>query len=355
MNRLFLNKLLKVNEYPCVSILLKTYRTSPDNQKTTLTLKKLVKETEEKLLETMTKREAEPYINEIKKIIETVDVRSNMDGLALFVSKNFSDKVDLPFPVKDRVIIDKTFATRDIIKGLNRSTRYYILELSLHGARLFYCFRDEAIEVNNDIFPVKSEFDSLNLNPADISREKEKYIKEFFNNVDKLFQSIFKEDPAPLVLAGVKKNIAYYTEVCDNKSAIAGTLDGNYENAKAHEMGKLTWPIIDSLKQEERQRLIDELHEATGAHKSAFDISDLWRFAKEGRVNILIIEEDFEQKAYLNNKGDLILNSEDSINGAIEDAVDELAEIVMNKGGRVVFVEKGQLNDFGKIAGILRY
>ncbi|MFO8066602.1 MAG: hypothetical protein R6U11_03370 [Bacteroidales bacterium] len=355
MNRLMLKRLLDVNDFPCVSIMLHTYRTSPENQKTTIRIKSLLKEAEEKLVEQMSKREAEPLIQKMKELADTVDVRNTMEGLALFVSKDFAEKVDLPFSVKERIIIDKTFATRDIIKGMNRSTKYYILELSLSGARLFYSYRNEAIEIVGHGFPVESDFDDVYLNPTDMSREKEKYIKEFFNNVDKAFQSIYNEDPQPLILAGVTKNLAYYTDVCDHKNVIAGKLEGNYEETKAHELGKKAWPIVREIKQKERQKLIEDLSNAVGAHKAAFDLADLWRFANEGRISVLLIEEDYEQRAYLNNNNELIFDSKNSINGAMEDAVDEIAEIVVGKGGEVVFLEKDQLNDFGKIAGILRY
>ncbi len=355
MNQLTLNKLLKAKGYPCISILLPTYRTVPENQKTNIRIKRLVKEAEERLLENMTKRESAKLIEAMKKLADSVDTRTNLDGLALFISNQVAEKVDIPFNIRERVIIDETFATRDIIKGINRSIRYYVLEISLYGARLFHCFRDEALEINDYGFPAKSDFDDVYLNPKDMSREKEKYIKEFFNKVDKQFQSIYNEDPQPLVLAGVKKNLAFYKEICDNKSAVAGALEGNYEESKPHEIGKKAWPIIKNLKEKERNNIINELKNAIGAHKSAFGLNDIWRYANEGRIETLIVEEDYDLKAYLNQKNELILNDSNSDYRVIEDVVDEIAEFVIEKGGKVVFLENGQLEKFGKIAGILRY
>ena len=355
MNQLILNKLLKIKEYPCVSILLPTYRTVPDNQKTAIRLKKLAKEAEEKLLEKMSKREANDLIKNIHKLAESVDTRNNLDGLALFISKDVVKKVDLPFTVRERVIIDETFATRDIIKGINRSITYYVLEISLYGARLFSCIRDEAHEIDDFDFPVKSAYDDFYLNPKDMSREKEKWVKEFFNKVDKQFQSLYNEHPQPLILAGVTKNLAFFREVCDNKAVIAAILEGNYEEAKAHEIVKKAWPLMKSLKQTERDSSVKELQDAIGAHKSAFDIADIWRYAIEGRVNTLLVEDDYEKKAYLNDKNDIVLENSKPEYRVMEDAIDELAEIVVEKGGNIVFLENGQLNKYGKIAAILRY
>jgi hypothetical protein len=39
----------------------------------------------------------------------------------------------------------------------------------------------------------------------------------------------------------------------------------------------------------------------------------------------------------------------------LDDAVDELVEIVLEKGGEVVFVDEGALSDRGRVALILRY
>jgi hypothetical protein len=66
-----------------------------------------------------------------------VDWKHTLDGLALFASRDVATAVHLPFRPRARVVIDATFATRDLVFSLNRSPRYRVLVLTEKPARLF--------------------------------------------------------------------------------------------------------------------------------------------------------------------------------------------------------------------------
>ncbi len=59
-----------------------------------------------------------------------IDYRYALDGLAIFVNQDFARKFYLPFPVRERVSIDESFATRDLVMAMNRAPRYWVLALS---------------------------------------------------------------------------------------------------------------------------------------------------------------------------------------------------------------------------------
>jgi hypothetical protein len=356
MDRTLLKKLMKVREYPCVSIILPTYRTAPDYQKNAIRLKKLVKEAGDKLETEFGKRDSKPLVDSVKKLASRVDISHTLDGLALFVNKDMAEMVDIPFDVRERVIIDKTFATRELIMGVNRGTYYYILDLSLHRARLLYCFRDHAEEITSNGFPLNSEFPMLQLNPTDFSREKEKQIKEFFNRVDKVFHENHQKQPGRLVIAGVQKNLSLYREVSDNKDIIFEQMEGNHETVSVHDMGKKAWEIVRLKLRKERHGALNELQNAISIHRFASGLSEVWRFAYEGRVQMLVVEQDYHTPAASGPGNTLILDT----NGLPEsdimpDAVDEIVELVINKGGKVIFVDDGSISNYSKIAAVLRY
>lgn len=356
MDKSLLNRLMEVKEYPCVSILLPTHRTAPDNQKNTIRLKKMVKEASEKLEQELGKRDAQSLIEKVKALAESVDISRTLDGLALFVNKDLEQRVDIPFRVMERVVIDKTFSTRDLIKTVNRGTNYYILDLSLHRARLLSCFREHATEITNNGFPMESEFDMLELNPTDFSKEKEKQIKEFFNKVDKAFRANYKMESTKIVLAGVQKNLALYREVADVKDVIYEQVEGNYESLSAHDLGKKAWERVREKNKQERHTALNEIQKAVSAQKLASGITEVWRFAIEGRVNLLVIEEDFHISAGLTDENTIVLDHSNLPERSVmPDAVDEVAEIVVDKGGKVVFVDNGTLGKYHKISAILRY
>jgi len=59
---------------------------------------------------------------------------ARLAGVGVFVSAAFCTVVRLPVPVSDRVVIDPTFATRDLVLALHRTPRHVVLALSPHEA-----------------------------------------------------------------------------------------------------------------------------------------------------------------------------------------------------------------------------
>jgi hypothetical protein len=356
MDKTILNKLIKVKEYPCVSIIFPTYRTAPDYQKNALRLKKLVREAGDKLETEFGKRDSKALVDSVKNLASKVDISHTLDGIALFVNKDIAEMVDIPFNVKERVIIDKTFATRDLIMGVNRGTNYYILDLSLYRARLLSCYRDHAEEINTNGFPMESEFTMLQLNPTDFSREKEKQIKEFFNKVDKAFLELYRDKPARLVISGVQKNLSLYREVVDIKDIVFEQIEGNHENTSVHDMGKKAWDLMRVKMKEERHLAISELQDAKSTKKFASGLPEIWRLAIEGRVQMLVVEQGFHIPAALSQDNILRIDTSGfEEHDVMPDAVDEVSEIVIGKGGKVVFVDDGSISEYKRIAAVLRY
>jgi hypothetical protein len=68
-----LRQLQAVNEYPSVSVLLPTHRTSPDNQQDPIRVKNLVTETKNRLLGKFPAREMEPLFTKLDRVVEGID------------------------------------------------------------------------------------------------------------------------------------------------------------------------------------------------------------------------------------------------------------------------------------------
>jgi hypothetical protein len=97
------------------------------------------------------------------------------------------------------------------------------------------------------------------------------------------------------------------------------------------------------------------LDEAVSASRHASGIDQVWRAAFENRCQILLVETGFEYPADLAPKGDRLLPYSGQGAAALDDAVDEVIEKVLAKGGEVFFYEPGTLDVHQQIAAVLRY
>ncbi|MBL7916914.1 MAG: hypothetical protein JNM96_00860, partial [Bacteroidia bacterium] len=82
---------------------------------------------------------------------------------------------------------------------------------------------------------------------------------------------------------------------------------------------------------------------------------EIYRAAKEGRADLLIINESFKQAAIINGNGSLELVNNNNQANVLDDISSQLAIEVILKGGRVIITAQDELNDIGKIALKVRH
>ncbi|MCS7061990.1 MAG: hypothetical protein RMN25_12615 [Anaerolineae bacterium] len=361
MNRREIQLLRQIKGYPCVTITLPTHRTSPDNRQDPIRVKNLVKQAGERLLGEFNKREIEPLLVRLEQIANDIDYRHTLDGLAIFVNRDFGRAVYLPFTLKERVVIDEDFFTRDLVYALNRTPRYWTLALSERPTRLFHCTRDDFVEIQDGGFPLVHEGPGGEMNlPGGEGINKSAYRDErhrqFFRQVDAALKPFMAAEPLPLAVVGVERFLSLFNEITAHRNAILTTLTGSHDKTSSHKLAKLVWPLVQANLAEQRRQVLDELDKAIGERKFASTVGEVWRYAKEGRGRLLLVEEDFHTPARVDESGMHITPVEDAgAPGVIDDAVDEIIETVLDKQGQVVFVDNGALEAHQRIALILRY
>jgi hypothetical protein len=354
-----LHDLKAVRDYPAVSILFNTHRTYPENEKDAIVLKNKVKEVEERLLAEMPKRMAQEVIRRVKETAESVDHRKNLDSLALFATKDKGTFVHLPLQVEDRVIVDHTFATRDLLRALLKEGQYYVLTLSQRKARLYQAFNDTFLEeVREEGFPMKNKADLAPLDKMELSmaRGTDNRIREFFNRVDKALLTLHHRNPEPVIIAGVERNYHFYREVADKPGIIAGWINQNRDESEAYEILQDAWKVMRENHKKLLEEAREDLAQAVSANRFTSDLNQIWRRVREGRGDVLYVEKNFFQPAKV--RGDelvLVEEEETTHTGIVDDIVDEIAEHMLRYGGQVVFLDDGSLTEHQGMALKLRY
>jgi hypothetical protein len=361
MNRHDVQLIQQISGYPCVSITLPTHRTAPENRQDPVRVKNLVREAANRLLEEFPKREIEPLLLRLEKLADSIDYNFLLDGLVLYANQDFSKSFMLPFSVPERVIIDETFLTRDLVHALNDSTRYWVLSLSEKPTRLYEGVGDNLSEIQAEGFPMfhtmpggsKSLPGGKGIN---ISAYRDEYHRKFFRQVDNALKPFMDADRLPLVVVGVDRYHSFFNEVTRYSDLIFGRITGNHDKTSAFELSKLVWPLVEKQLAEQRQQALGELGKAVSDRKVAIEISDIWRKASSGLGHHLLVEQSFEYPARLDEDSQNLIPAEDvTAPDVIDDAVDEIIEFVIGMGGKVTFMEDGQLEEHQRIALILRY
>ncbi|HSM71035.1 MAG TPA: hypothetical protein VK851_05795, partial [Anaerolineales bacterium] len=136
-----LRQLIEISGEYCVSFYLPTHRTGREQQQDPIRLKNLISEAQERLLEYGVRR---PDVRELLQPAEDLldddeFWQHQSDGLAVFLSAEFTRIYRLPSKFEELVVIAKNFHIKPLLPLLDENGQFYILALSLNKIRLFLC------------------------------------------------------------------------------------------------------------------------------------------------------------------------------------------------------------------------
>lgn len=331
-----LKELKDIVSKTCITIILNTHRTRPDNEKDALILKNLMKEAEDRLYAEMSNKTAKHLMDRLESLTASIDHNQNLESLALFVNDEITRYIRLPISVENRVVINQSFATRDILRAIHLETRYYVLVLSKQKVRLLEAFNDKLVREITDSFPIDNDqYYVTSKEEESISSKPTRLTAKFFNIIDKELNKVRQVNPLPVLICTEESNYHEYLKVADHKDTIVDTfLNMNRLDETGQAIVSEAWEIMKTRTKKINEARIAELQQAVSQNKFLSDVNDIYQAIKEGRVQTLFIEKGNFQPAILED--DRITFVEyDNINQpeVIDDIYDELIEENMNYGG----------------------
>jgi hypothetical protein len=366
-----IKELQKISGYPCVSIFIPTHRTMPDRLKDPVKIKDLVGQAVDRLLKEFPKKDVESFAETLDKIIEKIDYTKLLDGLAIFINKDFAQIYTLPFPIREKVVIDDSFSLRDIIYVFNRSPHYWALILHAKQARLFEGARNSLIEVT-DPAALREKQEGFPFDwPWEVTNDKkyeafimgeigDRYLLDqqihMFKKIDNLLDKHIGKTDWPCVLLTTHDNFANFMK--DTKHAERIVAQGKINPHAANgEIAKTAWKLMEEYIKQERKNSLKLFEEAVSRGHHAFDLTQVWRMAYEGRIHTLLVEENYSVPGKINpvDSSKITVYEKADTPKISDDLIDHLVESVLSKRGRVIFVDPGALKEYQKIAAILRY
>lgn len=319
------------------------------------------------------KAEVKQIFENLDSLLESIDYTEASGSFAFFVNAHVKEMYRLPFQVENRVVIDSTFVTRDIVKVLNRIPRYWVLVLGKKPTRLFHGVGDtltEIVEPATDLYGNDKDGFPFNYIPPNVesehklmgdhlhrdARHLDDCRKEFFRKIDDLLDRFISIENLPLALVGNKQNCVIFRNVSKIKNILC-VIHGDYETASSNDISRGAWPSVKDYLEKVREKKIGEFQEAIGRMHHAFGIDTVWRVAKEGKVNELLVEEGFSVPGIVNpeNDKDVIIYEKSDSPSISDDLINSLIEMVEEKGGKVIFCKPDTLKEYDRVAAILRY
>ncbi|MBX6767707.1 MAG: hypothetical protein IRY90_11240, partial [Actinomadura rubrobrunea] len=289
---------------------------------------------------------------------------AHAEGLALFAAPGGEHHVyAVDQPVDQRVVVDTTFATRDLIAACSRTTRYWLLVLSDQETRLWDGRGGELTEMTRHGFPVRpvpvDEGGAKRQAPRGVPHGDERHRRrQLLREVLARLEAVLARDRRPVVVAGVTRLQALFDQLAGARVTVAGRIDGSHDGTPPSALARLARPVLDAYEDLREVAVLAELEAARRLHRYAAGLDEVMRLVEEGRGEHLIVERGYYAPAV--RTGDELISFDGPpgvLHGAdvVDDVVDDIIETTLEYGGEVTFVSDGFLVDHDRIALVTRF
>lgn len=289
-------------------------------------------------------------------------------GLALFVNEHHAQLVILPDEVAERVVIDPTFATRDLVHALHRTPRHVVLVLSAHEARLFEDHGGRLTPAEGSKFPMTAR-------PADPNTTTGRGIGQgsatrsgkgtkrrgetpasFLTQVDHALGAYLRLRPAPVAVVAAEPTLSRFCRASTNLNRLAGKIAGHHLTSPLDHIAALVAPHLEAYLASRQGEALELLDRRRGQDRAVLGLDAVWLAARWERPEMLAVEDDFVYPARLSPDGDTLQTAQDVEHpDVIDDVVDELIEQALARGAWVAIVEPGTIPDGQRVALTIRH
>ncbi|GHH40438.1 baeRF3 domain-containing protein [Streptomyces candidus] len=360
-----LAELRRPRPYPAVSVTLPTHRHRPENQQDHIRLRNLLGEVEKRLADDpeVSREQAAAVVRQLTEAVDELDPEHFLEGLVLFAAADEARTYLVSAEVPERIVIGDSYLTRNLVAASARQIPYLALILSTGEVRLWHGVGYELHELDHDEagFPVVSsgaERDGAPTRSGDHAAEQD--FRNMLAEADRKLTPLLQEAALPVVLVGLRQHIATFRELSRHGAVLATDLEvGGLLQTTAAELVEQLAPARSALAAIDAEEALKALDAARSGRRYSAGVQDCWQTAREGRIGHLVVEETFRVSARPEEvegapRASLVLTGPDS-EGAEDDIVDSLVELVLEADGDVTFVPEGALGEAGGIAAALRY
>lgn len=372
MKNINIQELLRERGQICLSILLPTHRLAPERRTDMIETKKAILKAKEFIVYQYPEiKEHQALLTGLHELTEQIDFTHNDRGIGLFISPQIKHLVKFPFPVKKKIVLSNSFEIRDLLYSQYYATPYYLLHLSEKIIRLYEGLFNHLKEVKDDFFPYRildnyeyappSRAQAMGGHATLQSLEKDKSIlekirfRDVFHHAD-LHLTHYLKSSIPLIVCGTKNEIGIFKKINNHLTQLAGTVTGNYTYQGLSLLGDKAWTKMKSYLEKNKDRIFDEFKEKIGRGLADEGVEPVWKAAKAGKGLTLLMEKDFMKPGFVGvHDYNLFLKPPPERHTVIPDVVDDIAETVLDKNGKVIIFENGALDNYGHIGLINRF
>jgi hypothetical protein len=269
--------------------------------------------------------------NRLSRVVAAAEAAPTDRGLAVLVSSDQMALVPLPFEPRDRVVVDRAFATRDLEYALRRFPAYRTVMLG-HHPRIFEGRGQTMSEVET------SDSEGRGPSLAIFRRDTGS------SDVDRLLdECVRKNGHRPLLIVGDRQRRVAFRE--QSRYALWVIAEAHRSRTRSTRLTDLAEQAFAEWRHDEHEHAVAELQQASSRDQVAWGLAAAWRAVANRSAEHLWVEHDFARpgRVVAGVEG-VEVTADPAEPGVVDDLVDALISKAHDRGITVDVLEPRTLN-----------
>jgi hypothetical protein len=373
--------LLERGRPPCLSLYQRTRRHHPDNKQDPIRYVNLISDLEDSLHKKYPQKTYGPLLDRFRALADNDDFWNHtLDGLAVVGAEGLFRVYQLPRPVPNLAVVADTFHIKPLLRHVQSTDRYNVLGLDRENATLYEGTRYSIAKVHlHEDIPSTLE-QALGSELTDPHRTVASYggaaehqgamhhghggrkdqvdldAERFFRAVDKgLLEHHTQLERLPLIVAALPEHQSMFRKISSNPNLMKEGIDvhpASFESKEA--LQRRAWQVMEPHILKNWNDIINTYKEAAAHGRGTERIEDVVRETVHGRVDTLLIDAHREIPGRIQLPTGKV-ETDDLTHPEVDDVLDDLASMVLKKGGKVLVLPHDRIPTETGVAAVLRW
>lgn len=371
-----LQNLLSPRTEPCISLFLPLPKHGPDLAMAPVRFRALVRQAEGLLGERYDARRVKELLGPLAGLAEAADVFApGPEGLAVFRAEGLFEVYRLWPAPPERAVVADTFHVKPLLKCLQDRHRYFVLSLGSRRVALFEGSERGLVPRPVPGLPVwiegtsgqtaggrggsprggsRSAASGSGKAPAEGDGGRREEQLRFFRAVRAALGEVL-HDATPLIVAGAGPLLPLFRDVCRDTAVHAEFVEGAVDDVRTEQLHERTLPEARKALDDRDEALVAEFRGQLDRGLAADILTRVAEAAVLGRVRRLLVSDGTPLFGRVDRTtGEVTLHA-GQMGPQDDDVLDDLAEIVLSRGGEVVVLDPRRMPDEAAAVATFRW
>lgn len=370
----FPHPMMEKGKRPVISIYVDTHIKKPDRLENPIRFKNLVKEVQASLKEKEFKgfKDLFSLFKEMEE--DALFWEGATESMAILGDEEACIVYKLPVNVKSLAIVSDSYYIKPLLRSFQSYGHYHVLGLNRDNFILFEADRYGITEIPVDEKEATmegvlgTEKTAPHLSVASIGGDQSMYHghggakderkvdqEKFFRHVDAfVLEQYSKIQKSPLILVSPDEHQGEFRKLSKNQYLIDAGIKIDVDALDKKSLYDKVQDVMQELFKKELKERMNSFSEACAKELGSDDRVQIGQAIAEGRVATLYLEENTVHSGIFDATLGTIVSGE-MADPRVGDVNDDMAEVVLSRGGEVLILEKEDMPTTSDLAAVYRY